>query len=96
MNEIMQMLILIILGLLGITRLQASKAKSLKQDARKAEDAAKRKDKQMETLNEVQQKFDAITEEKPPQRIEPPESGDAAARIDRLNRLHERTDNTGR
>jgi hypothetical protein len=50
MNEIMQMLILIILGLLGITRLQASKAKSLKKDVRKAEDAAKRKDKELETI----------------------------------------------
>jgi hypothetical protein len=96
MNEIMQMLILIILGLLGITKLQASKAKSLKQDVRKAEDAAKRKDKELETINEIQQKISAITQEKPPQRIEPPESGDAAARIDRLNRLHERADNTSR
>jgi len=94
MNEIMQMLILIILGLLGITRLQASKTKSLRQDARKAEDAAKRKDKELETINEIQQKITAITEEKPPERIEPPESGDAAARIDRLNRLHEHTERT--
>ena len=94
MNEIMQMLILIILGLLGITRLQASKTKSLKQDVRKAEDAAKRKDKELETINEIQQKITAITEEKPPERIEPPESGDAAARIDRLNRLHEHTERT--
>ena len=96
MNEIMQMLILIILGLLGITRLQASKTKSLKQDVRKAEDAAKRKDKELETINEIQQKITAITQEKPPQRIEPPQGGDVAGRLDRLNRLHERTDDTGR
>ena len=96
MNEIMQMLILIILGLLGITKLQASNAKRLKQDVRKAEDAAKRKDKELETINEIQQKITAITEEKPPERIEPPESGDAAARIDRLNRLHEHTERTSR
>ncbi len=96
MNEILQMLILIILGLLGITRLQASKAKSLKQEVRKAEDAARQKDKELETINEMQQKISAITQEKPPQRIEPPESGDAAARIDRLNRLHEHTERTSR
>ena len=95
MNEIMQMLILIILGLLGITRLQAHKTKSLKKDVRKAEDAAKRKDKELETINEIQQKISAITEEKPPERIKPPESGDAAARIDRLNRLHERANGGG-
>jgi hypothetical protein len=96
MNEIMQMLVLIILGLLGITRLQASKTKSLKQDVRKAEDTAKRKDKEMETLYEVQQKITAITQEKPPEKTEPPESGDAVARLDRLNRLHERADTTGK
>jgi hypothetical protein len=96
MNEIMQMLILIILGLLGITRLQASKTKSLKQDVRKAEDAAKRKDKELETINEIQQKITAITEEKPPEKIEPPESGDTAGRLDRLNRLHERANQRSR
>jgi predicted Holliday junction resolvase-like endonuclease len=95
MNEIIQMLILIILGLLGITRLQASKTKSLKQDVKKAEDAAKRKDKQMETLNEVQQKFDAIASEEIPERIEAPQSGDTAGRLDRLNRLHERANSPG-
>ena len=95
MNEIMQMLILIILGLLGITRLQASKTKSLRQDARKAEDAAKRKDKELETINEIQQKITAITQEAPPEKIEPPQSGDVAGRLDRLNRLHERADSRG-
>ena len=96
MNEIMQMLILIILGLLGITRLQASKAKSLRQDARKAEDAAKRKDKELETINEIQQKISAIAQEAPPEKREPPQSGDVAGRLDRLNRLHERANNTDR
>jgi hypothetical protein len=85
MNEIMQMLIHIILGLLGITRLQASKAKSLRQDARKAERSAKRKDKEMGTINEIQQKITAITQEAPPEKIEPPQSGDVAGHLDRLN-----------
>ncbi len=96
MNEIMQMLILIILGLLGITRFQAGKAKSLKQDVRKAEDAAERKDRELGTINEIQQKITAITGEKTPERIDPPESGDAAARLDRLGRLHERANGTGK
>jgi hypothetical protein len=96
MNEIMQMLILIILGLLGITRLQASKTKSLKQDVRKAENAAKRKEKELETINEIQQKITAIAQEAPPDKMEPPQSGDVDGRLDRLNRLHERANQRSR
>lgn len=95
MNEIMQMLILIILGLLGITRLQAHKTKDLKKDIQKAQDTVKKREQELEKIDEVQQKITTITQEKPPEKIEPPESGDAAARIDRLNRLHERANRTG-
>jgi len=90
MNEIMQMLILIILGLLGITRLQAHKTKDLKKDIQKAQDTVKKREQQLEKIDEVQQKLTTITQEKPPEKIEPPESGDSAGRLDRLNRLHER------
>ena len=90
MNEIMQMLILIILGLLGITRLQAHKTKDLKKDIQKAQDTVKKREQQLEKIDEVQQKITTIAKEKPPETIEPPESGDVAGRLDRLNRLHER------
>ena len=95
MNEIMQMLILIILGLLGITRLQAHKTKDLKKDIQKAQDTVKKREQQLEKIDEVQQKLTTITQEKPPEKIEPPESGDSAGRLDRLNRLHERANGGG-
>ena len=95
MNEIMQMLILIILGLLGITRLQAHKTKDLKKDIQKAQDTVKKREQQLEKIDEVQQKITIIGQEQPPETIEPPESGDTAGRLDRLNRLHERANRTG-
>ena len=95
MNEIMQMLILIILGLLGITRLQAHKTKDLKKDIQKAQDTVKKREQELEKIDEVQQKITTITQEKPPEKIEPPESGDSAGRLDRLNRLHERANSRG-
>ena len=95
MNEIMQMLILIILGLLGITRLQAHKTKDLKKDIQQAQDIVKKREQELEKIDEVQQKITTITQEKPPEKIEPPESGDSAGRLDRLNRLHERANRTG-
>ncbi|NBK26380.1 MAG: hypothetical protein EOM68_30770 [Spirochaetia bacterium] len=95
MNEIMQMLILIILGLLGITRFQAHKTKDLKKDIQKAQDTVKKREQQLEKIDEVQQKITTITQEKPPEKIEPPESGDSAGRLDRLNRLHERANSRG-
>ncbi|MEA4866697.1 MAG: hypothetical protein VB088_15025 [Sphaerochaeta sp.] len=95
MNEIMQMLILIILGLLGITRLQAHKTKDLKKDIQQAQVTVKKREKELEKIDEVQQKITTITQEKPPEKIGPPESGDSAGRVDRLNRLHERANNRG-
>jgi hypothetical protein len=90
MNEIMQMLILIILGLLGITRYQAHKTKDLKKDIQRERETVKKRAQQLEKINEVQQKITTITQEKPPEKIEPPQRGDTAGRLDRLNRLHER------
>jgi len=95
MNEIMQMLILIILGLLGITRYQAHKTKGLKKDIQQERETVKKREQQLEKIDEVQQKLTTITQEKPPEKIEPPESGDSAGRLDRLNRLHERANSRG-
>jgi hypothetical protein len=44
----------------------------------------------LETINEIQQKITTIEQEQPPEKIEPPQRGDVAGRLDRLNRLHER------
>ena len=95
MNEIMQMLILIILGLLGITRFQAHKTKDMKKDIQQAQVTVKKREQELEKIDEVQQKITTITQEKPPEKIEPPESGDSAGRLDRLNRLHERANSRG-
>jgi predicted negative regulator of RcsB-dependent stress response len=95
MNEIMQMLILIILGLLGITRFQAHKTKDMKKDIQQAQVTVKKREQELEKIDEVQQKITTITQKKPPEKIEPPESGDTAGRLDRLNRLHERANRTG-
>ena len=96
MNEIMQMLILIILGLLGITRLQAHKTKGLKKDIQKERDTVKKRERELEKIDEVHQKITTITQEVLPEKTEPPESGDSAGRLDRLNRLHERANSRGK
>ncbi|MEA4864098.1 MAG: hypothetical protein VB088_01725 [Sphaerochaeta sp.] len=95
MNEIMQMLILIILGLLGITRLQAHKTKDLKKDIQQAQVTVKKREKELEKIDEVQQKITIITQEAAPETIEPPASGDTAGRLDRLNQLHKRANGKG-
>lgn len=92
MNSFIQMFILVILALLGITGLQGSKNKSLKQKVREAEKQIGQKAREMEKLDEVQKEIKAIDSEKAPEKILPPESGDVTARLDRLNRLHEHSD----
>ena len=95
MNDIMQLLILIILGLLGITRYQAYKTKGLKKDIQQERETVKKREQQLEKIDEVQQKITTIAQEKPPETIEPPASGDTAGRLDRLNRLHKRANGKG-
>jgi hypothetical protein len=89
MNDIMQLLLLIILGLLGITRYQAHKAKDLKKDIQQERETVKKREQELEKIDEVQQKITAIAQEKPPETIEAPARGDTAGRLDRLNKLHE-------
>ena len=95
MNEIMQILILIILGLLGITRLQANKTKDLKKDIQQAQFTVKKREQELEKIDEVQQKITIIEQEEPPETIEPPPRGDVDGRLDRLNRLHKRANSRG-
>jgi hypothetical protein len=95
MNDIMQLLLLIILGLLGITRYQAHKTKGLKKDIQQERETVKKREQQLEKIDEIQQEITTIAKEKPPETIEPPESGDVAGRLDRLNRLHKRANGKG-
>jgi hypothetical protein len=96
MHDIFQLLILIILGLLGITRLQASKTKDLKKDIQKARDTVKERTQELEKIDEVQQKITTIEQEQPPEKIELPQRGDVGSRLDRLGRLHERANSRGK
>lgn len=89
MNDILQLLLLIILGLLGISGFQARKVKDLKMDVQNERDTVKKREQQLEKIDEVHQKITAITQEAPPETIEPPARGDVAGRLDRLNKLHE-------
>jgi hypothetical protein len=95
MNDIMQLLLLIILGLLGITRYQAHKTNGLKKDIQQERETVKKREQQLEKIDEIQQEITTIAKEKPPETIEPPESGDVAGRLDRLNRLHKRANGKG-
>ncbi|MDD3512755.1 MAG: hypothetical protein PHV21_01955 [Synergistaceae bacterium] len=95
MHDIFQLLILIILGLLGITRLQASKTKGLKKEIQQERETVKEREQELEKIDEVQQKITAIAREKPPETTEPPARGDIAGRLDRLNRLHKRANDRG-
>lgn len=88
MNSLIQMLILALLALLGITRLQGSKNKDLRQKVKQAEDHVSQKTREMEKLDEVQKEIKAIEAKGAPEKIKAPESGDVDSRLDRLNRLH--------
>jgi hypothetical protein len=95
MNDILQLLLLIILGLLGISGFQARKVKDMKMDVQNERDTVKKREQQLEKIDEVHQKITAIEQEQPPEKVEPPESGDVAGRLDRLNRLHKRANGRG-
>lgn len=90
MNEILQVLALIILGLLGITSYQGRKAKDLKKEVRKAQDTIKQRERELGRINETRKKTEAIKQEQPPKKEILPGPGDTAGHLARLNRLHER------
>lgn len=92
MSSFIQMLILAIFALLGITSMERNKSKRLKQQVKQAEDTIKQTNKKMESLDAIQKEIKAIETEEAPKKIKPPESGDVASRLDRLNKLHQHPD----
>lgn len=88
MSEIIQILILIILGLFGMSRFQSRKTKEIKNDLQKVKTQYEKKQKEVENIYEAQQKLEKIKQERPPEKVPPPASGDSAHRLSRLNRLH--------
>jgi hypothetical protein len=67
----------------------------MKKDIQQAQVTVKKREQELEKIDEVHQKITTITKEAVPEKIDPPESGDSAGRLDRLNRLHEHTDGRG-
>lgn len=89
MSEIIQILILIIVGLFGMSRFQSRKTKKLDQDLQKVKTQYEEKQKEVENIHEVQKKIEEIKQTEAPKKVSPPAAGDAAHRLARLNKLHD-------
>ena len=89
MVELISALILAILGLLGFGIFKSHKLDQQKEKTREAEAKAEIREKQMEVVHEVRKDLKVIEEEKPPEKVEAPDSGDSDSRLDRLNQLHQ-------
>ena len=88
MVELISALVLAILGLLGFGIFKSHKLDQQKEKTREAEAKAEIQEKQMEVLHEVRKDLKNIEQEKPPETVEAPDSGDSDSRLDRLNQLH--------
>ena len=82
-------LIVAVLGLLGFGIYKSHKLDEQKEKTQEAEAKAEIAQKQMEVVHEVRKELKVIEEEKAPEKVEAPASGDSSSRLDRLNRLHD-------
>ncbi|MFA7109720.1 MAG: hypothetical protein WC162_11310 [Sphaerochaetaceae bacterium] len=89
MNTFITILVTILLGLLGITKFQTNKIKEQKNDLENSNNLVKKKDKELEAINEVQQKIKKVKSETKPKKKNTPKTGDSTSRLDRLNKLHD-------
>ena len=89
MAEFVISLIVAVLGLLGFGIYKSHKLEDQKIMTQKAEARAEVARKQMEVVHEVRKELKVIEEEKPPEKVEAPISGDSDSRLDRLNKLHQ-------
>jgi len=81
-------LIIAILALLGFGTYKSKKLSEQKQKTKEAEAKAYIREKQMETVHEIQKELNFVEEEGKPEKKEAPLSGDSESRIERLNKLH--------
>lgn len=58
-----------------------------KKDLKNAKDNLDAKDKEMEVVKDVQDALKSSKDKMGPERVAPPNDGDSASRLDRLNRL---------
>ncbi|MBQ7644178.1 MAG: hypothetical protein IJS84_04045 [Spirochaetales bacterium] len=89
MAEFVISLIVAVLGLLGFGIYKTHKLEDQKIKTQEAEARAEVARKQMEVVHEVRKELEVIEEEKPPEKVEAPISGDSDSRLDRLNKLHQ-------
>jgi len=89
MSNIIEVLILIILGLLGINAYQGKRTKTLKEEAQLAKADVKQKEKEIEKLHETKQKIVEVEKKPEPKKVAPPSPGDVDDRLNRLNKLHD-------
>ena len=89
MGDLVIGLIVAVLGLLGFGIYKSHKLDEQKEKTQEAEAKAEIAQKQMEVVHEVRKELKVIEEEKAPEKVEAPASGDSSSRLDRLNRLHD-------
>lgn len=89
MGDLIIGLIVAVLGLLGFGIYKSHKLDEQKEKTQEAEAKAEIAQKQMEVVHEVRKELKIIEEEKAPEKVEAPASGDSSSRLDRLNRLHD-------
>ena len=87
-------LAVVILGLLGYGVRTATDKKKLKEEVQTLKDTKEVLTSQMETINEVRKELNLIDEEAKPEKKNSAPAGDSASRIDRLNSLSDKTENS--
>lgn len=88
MGDLIIGLVFAVLGLLGFGIYKSHKLDEQKEKTQEAEAKAEIAQKQMEVVHDVRKQLKIIEEEKAPEKVEAPDCGDSASRLDRLNRLH--------
>ncbi len=91
MTEVIAILVTIIVGLLGFATYKSDKLKEQKQKTETEKAKAQILQKQMESVNEVQNSLKEAQSTSKPQKVEKASSGDSASRLERLNKLQNST-----
>lgn len=89
MNTIISIFVAVILGLLGITKVQSTKLKNQKKDLEESNNLVKERNKELEVICEAQNKIKKVKTENKPKKKKTAKSGNSSNRIDRLNKLHD-------
>ena len=89
MNTLITIVVTILLSLVGITKHQSNKMKVQKKELDKTKQQVKEKYKELEDINELQNKIKELRKEEKPKKKKAAISGDSSSRLDRLNKLHD-------